>query len=73
MRFEVNMRDGSAYEVEAAYIEVSNGPACSSYTLLGPVPGFPTAILAAFPVDEVESVLPAIVESSPRRIEVGSA
>lgn len=63
MNFEVNMRDGSAYEIEAAYIEVTNGPASSSYTLLGALPGYPAAILAAFPVDAVESVLPAIVQS----------
>jgi len=59
MRYEVKMRDGSAYEVDAAYIEVVDGPADSSYTLLGQVPGFPIAIVAAFPVDMVETIMPA--------------
>ena len=58
MQFEVNMRDGSSFEIEASYIEVVNGPTSSTYTLLGALPGFPTAILAAFPVDLVNAVLP---------------
>jgi hypothetical protein len=58
VQFEVNMRDGSTYEIEASYIEVVDGPTSSTYTLLGAVPGYPTAILAAFPVDLVVSVLP---------------
>ena len=60
MRFEVNMRDRSGYEVEASYVEVTDGPVSSSFTLVGFVPGYPTAILAAFPVEMVESVLPAL-------------
>lgn len=60
MRFEINLRDGSAYEVEAAYIEVVDGPTCSTFTLLGSVPGHPVAILAAIPVDEARCVLPAL-------------
>jgi hypothetical protein len=64
VQFEVNMRDRSTYEIEASYIEVTNGPASSTYTLLGAVPGYPAAILAAFPVDLVESVLPAMTSSS---------
>jgi hypothetical protein len=59
MRYEVKMRDGSAYEVDAAYIEVHDGPADSSYALLGQVPGFPIAIVAAFPVEMVETIMPA--------------
>jgi len=58
VQFEVNMRDGSSFEIEASYIEVVNGPTSSTYSLLGAVPGFPTAILAAFPVDLVLAVLP---------------
>lgn len=54
--FEVKMRDGSTSQVEAAFIEVTNGPVSSSYTLLAPVPGYAAAIVAAFPVDLVESV-----------------
>jgi len=49
VRFEVNMRDRSGYEVEASYVEVTDGPASSSFTLVGFVPGYPTAILAASP------------------------
>ena len=59
MRYEVKMRDGSTYQVDASFIEVSDGPAESSYTLLGQVPGYPIAILAAFPVDMVETIMPA--------------
>jgi len=59
MRYEVKMRDGSAYEVDASYIEVYDGPAESSYALLGQVPGYPIAIVAAFPVDMVETIMPA--------------
>jgi len=59
MRYEVKMRDGSAYEVDASYIEVFDGPADSSYALLGQLPGFPIAIVAAFPVDMVETIMPA--------------
>jgi len=58
VQFEINMRDGSSFEIEASYVEVVNGPTSSTYTLLGAVPGFPTAILAAFPVDLVLAVLP---------------
>ena len=57
MQFEVTMRDGSAHNVEAAYIEVVEGPTSTSYTLLGPVPGYPTAIVAAFPAELVHAVM----------------
>ncbi|MGI8693222.1 MAG: hypothetical protein ACR2JK_10025 [Geodermatophilaceae bacterium] len=60
MRFEVNMRARSGYEVEASYVEVTDGPVSSSFALVGFVPGYPTAILAAIPVEMVESVLPAL-------------
>ena len=55
MQFEVKMRDGSSQRLDATYIEVTDGPV-STYTLLGPVPNHPIAILAAFPVDLVRSV-----------------
>lgn len=58
MQFDVRMRDGARYEIEASYVEVANGPTSSSYTLLGAVPGYPTAILAAFPVDLVLAIIP---------------
>lgn len=67
MLFEVNMRDGSAYEVDASYIEVADGQVSSTFALLGAVPGYPTAVLAVFPVELVESVLPALVSTSARR------
>lgn len=57
MQFLVLMRDGSRYRIEAAYIEVVHAEE-SSYTLLGPVPGFASAILATFPVSLVTAVLP---------------
>jgi len=59
MRYEVKMRDGSTYEVDASYIEVFDGPADSSYALLGQLPGYPIAIVAAFPVEMVETIMPA--------------
>ena len=59
MQFEITMRDGSTYEVDASYIEVVSGPTSSTYTLLGAVPGYPTAILAAFPVELVVGITPA--------------
>ena len=52
MQFEVRMRDGSAREVEASYIEVTRG-VVGTYTLLRPVPGFAIAVVAAFPVELV--------------------
>lgn len=58
MKFLVHMRDGSTFRIEASYIEVI-GAAESSYTFLGPVPGYPTAIVASFPVALVSAVLPA--------------
>jgi len=57
MQFLVMMRDGSRYRIEAAYIEVVNAEE-SSYTLLGPVPGYASAILATFPASLVTAVLP---------------
>jgi hypothetical protein len=59
MQFHVTMRDGAAYDVEASYVEVYNGPSATTYALLGPVPGYPVAILATFPADLVESVVSA--------------
>jgi len=73
VQFEVNMRDGSTFEIEASYIEVSHGATSSTYALLGAVPGYPSAILAVFPCDEAESVLPAAVGPTARRIERASA
>jgi hypothetical protein len=58
MQFEVTMRDGSLHQVEASYLEVVEGPTSSSYTLLGPVPGYPTAILAVFPAVLVQAITP---------------
>lgn len=58
MWFAVTMRDGQSIEVDGSYLEVANGPANSSYTIVGPVPGYPVAILAVFPVDEVAAVTP---------------
>lgn len=58
MRFLVEMRSGASYEIEANYIEVVSGEQSSSYTLLGPTPGYPTAIIAVFPVELVAAVLP---------------
>jgi hypothetical protein len=58
MQFEVTMRGGSSHFVEASYLEVVEGPTSSSYTLLGPVPGFPTAIVAAFPAELVHAIMP---------------
>lgn len=58
MQFLVEMRSGASYQIEAKYIEVVSGPRSSSYTFLGPTPGFPTAIIATFPVDLVMAVLP---------------
>lgn len=57
MQFLVKMRDGASFTVDAAYIEVVGSPA-SSYTFLGPVPGYSRAILAAFPAELVVAVLP---------------
>lgn len=57
MQFLVMMRDGSRYRIEAAYIEVIDSEE-SSYTFLGPVPGYASAILATFPVSLVTAVLP---------------
>lgn len=57
MQFLVMMRDGSRYRIEAAYIEVIQAEE-SSYTFLGPVPGYASAILATFPVSLVTAVLP---------------
>ncbi len=57
MQFLVEMRSGASYQIEAKYIEVVSGPRSSSYTFLGPTPGFPTAIIATFPVDLVMAVL----------------
>lgn len=57
MQFLVTMRDGASFVVDASYIEVVGHPA-SNYTFLGPVPGYPMAILAAFPVELVAAVLP---------------
>ena len=57
MRFLVTMRDRTTFTVEAAYIEVVAAQA-GSYTFLGPVPGHSVAILAAFPVELVASVIP---------------
>jgi len=57
MQFLVMMRDGSRYRIEAAYIEVIHAEE-SSYTFLGPVPGYASAILATFPVCLVTAVLP---------------
>lgn len=65
MQFEVTMRDGSAHRVEAAYLEVVHGPTSSSYTLLGPLPGLPSAILAAFPADLVQAVTPIVQPRQP--------
>ena len=59
MQFEVTMRDGSVRQVEASYLEVVEGPTSTSYTLLGPVPGYPTAILAAFPAELIHDIKPA--------------
>jgi len=64
MQFAVTMRDGSSHHVEASYLEVVEGPTSSSYTLLGPVPGYPTAIVAAFPAELVQAVMP--VSRGPR-------
>jgi hypothetical protein len=62
------MRDGSTFEVDASYIEVANDPTCSTFLLLGPVPGYPMAILAAVPVEAAKSVVPApMVARSLRR------
>lgn len=58
MQFLVKMRDGSSFTVDAAYIEVIGSPA-SSYTFLGPVPGYSRAILATFPAELVVAVLPS--------------
>lgn len=58
MQFLVKMRDGASYTVDAAYIEVVGSPS-SSYTFLGPVPGYSRAILATFPAQLVAAVLPA--------------
>lgn len=58
MQFEVTMRDGAIHQVEAAYLEIVEGPIATSYTLLGPVPGFPTAIVAAFPAELVQAIMP---------------
>jgi hypothetical protein len=58
MQFEVTMRDGTTRHVEASYLEVVHGHMSSSYTLLGPVPGYPTAIVAAFPAELVHAVMP---------------
>ena len=57
MQFVVMMRDGSRYRIEASYIEVINAEECS-YTFLGPVPGYSSAILATFPANLVTAVLP---------------
>lgn len=57
MQFLVRMRDGESFTIEAAYIEVATAQA-SSYTFLGPVPGYSIAILAAIPVELVASVVP---------------
>lgn len=69
MQFLVEMRSGGSYLIEAKYIEVVSGPRSSSYTFLGPTPGFPTAIIATFPVDLVAAVLPLeqSVGYTPRR------
>lgn len=64
MQFEVHMRDGASYQIEASYLEVTHGPVNTTYTLLGVVPGYPTAILAVFPVELVESVIPATVTAN---------
>ena len=58
MQFEVTMRDGTSRYVEAAYLEVVEGPMSTSYTMLGPVPGYPTAIVAAFPAELVQAIKP---------------
>lgn len=58
MQFLVEMRSGASYQIEANYIEVVSGPRSSSYTFLGPTPGYPTAIIATFPVDLVLAILP---------------
>ena len=68
MRFEVNLRNGSTYEIDASYVEVADGFVSTTFTLLGPVPGYPMAILAAFPVDVVQSVVPAARPLAVRRI-----
>ena len=61
MQFEVTMRDGTSHRVEASYLEVMQGPMSTSYTLLGPVPGYPTAIVAAFPADLVHAIMPVVL------------
>lgn len=58
MQFEVTMRDGTSRYIEAAYLEVVEGPMSTSYTMLGPVPGYPTAIVAVFPADLVQAIKP---------------
>jgi hypothetical protein len=58
MQFVVVMRDGARFAVDAHYVEVVPGDV-PSYTMLGPVPGYERAILAAFPADVVAAVVPA--------------
>jgi len=65
VQFEVTMRDGKSHHVEAAYLEVAHGPTSSSYALLGPLPGYPSAILAVFPTDLVLAIMPAAQPSRP--------
>ena len=68
MQFEVNLRDGATYVVDASYVEVYDGFVSSTFTLIGPVPGYPMAILAVFPVDVARSVTPVIPRPTARRL-----
>lgn len=75
MQFTVHLRDGATFRIEAAYIEVV-AAGQSSYTFLGPVPGYPMAIVAAFPVDLVAGVLPTnppVAKAPPRPARAASA
>jgi hypothetical protein len=74
VQFEVRLRNGATHTLEATYIEVTGG-VVSTYTLLGPVPNYPIAILAAFPVDVVQWVCPidANHEAELERVSVPSA
>jgi hypothetical protein len=55
MLYEVMMRDGSTREVDALYIDVTSGRV-GTFTLLRPASGYPIAIVAAFPIDQVQWV-----------------
>lgn len=69
MRYEVNLRDGSQFEVEASYVEIADSPTSTSFLLLGALPGYPTAILAIVPADAAKSVLPAAMIPMLRRTD----